>query len=134
LAEELTLTTPVVKTATKFRIISILMRTEVPPVIPGAGTPPKTGQMTIELVDDNDKPYTHQYYGDEALNYIKYINTANFTTKSMHRRLLEKLSTDGVLPGTVSGTPEAPGPATASVEPPTAPPLPPPNPTRKTKA
>ena len=41
-----------------------------------------------------------------ATAMIKQLNTANLTTKSMQKRILEKLSADGFLPGTVQGTPD----------------------------
>lgn len=43
----------------------------------------------------------------EATKFMKTMNTANFTTKSMQKRILEKLSADGKLPpGTVTGAPD----------------------------
>jgi hypothetical protein len=66
------------------------------------------GLVGIELKDNNNERFSHSYYGTEAVNMIKFLNTANLTTKSLHKRVLEKLSTDGVLPGTVTGTPDPP--------------------------
>ena len=111
--EELVLTDPVIKpaeTTTKFKVISLTLDYEGAgaPVPPPAVTP--VGLVSIKLKDDLGKYYTHQYTGQTAIDYIKFINTANFTIKSLHKRILERLSTDGVLPGTVTGTPDPPTP------------------------
>lgn len=112
MAEELILTDPVTKpaeTTTKYRVMAINMDIEMmnfptsnPP------TPVPNGLIDIRLKDDIGKYLTHQYRGDEAINLMKVLNTANLTTKSMHKRILEKLSADGVIPGTVTGTPDPP--------------------------
>lgn len=64
--------------------------------------------VAITLRDNFHQPFYVNYYGAEAIEMIKFLNTANFTTKSMHKRLLEKIAADGVLPGTVQGTPDPP--------------------------
>ena len=105
--EELVLTDPVVepeKVTSKFRVVSLLMNHDTVGSTPGS----EPGLMVITLRDNFDKFYTHQYTGQQAIDYIKFINTANFTTKSMHKRILERLSADGVLPGTVTGAPDPP--------------------------
>jgi hypothetical protein len=108
--EELELTTPVVepeKVTTTFKVISVLLDLESLLVIP---TPTQSvGPIVkLRLKDNLDKPYDYQYTGQTALDMIKFMNTANFTTKSMHKRILERLSADGVLPGTVTGAPDPP--------------------------
>jgi hypothetical protein len=46
------------------------------------------------------------YTGEQAAQRLSVLNTANLTTKSLEKRLLEVLVNDGKLPpGTVSGTP-----------------------------
>lgn len=52
--------------------------------------------------------HAHTYAGQQARDFLKFMNTANFAppNKSMHKRILEKLVNDGVLAGTVSGTPD----------------------------
>jgi len=101
--EELVLTDPVVipgVTKSKFHIISLTFGMEG-----GPDTPPAI--VSINLRDDNNIPHHHAYTGQEAQDFIKFVNTGNFTTKSLNKRVLEKLSTDGILPGTVTGAPEA---------------------------
>jgi hypothetical protein len=102
--EELVLTDPVVipsTTTAKYHVISILMdmETRIPPS-------PDPGCIVINLRDNNNVQSNYQYTGAPAITMIKSLNTANLTTKSMHKRILEKLSADGLLPGTVTGTPD----------------------------
>jgi len=106
MAEELVLEDPEeipAKTKNTYKVVSLNMNHEM--VTPAS---PEPGLMVIQLVDNLGGYFTHQYTGKAAVDYIKYINTANFTTKSLHKRILEKLSNDGVLPGTVQGTPDPP--------------------------
>lgn len=103
--EELQLTTPVTtpaKTKNKYHVISLVLDMEYPNV-----TPIKPGLISIVLKDNNNELFNHRYTGDEAVDLMKFLNTANLTVKSMHKRILEKLSADGVLPGTVVGAPDA---------------------------
>jgi hypothetical protein len=95
--EELVLTDPVVepeKVKNKYKVVSLTMNHE-------------SQLFGIQLKDNLGGMFAHQYVGQEAVDYIKFINTANFTTKSLHKRVLEKLAADGVLPGTVTGAPDA---------------------------
>ena len=41
-----------------------------------------------------------------ARDLMRSINKADFSTKSLHRRLMEKLLADGHLAGSISGTPD----------------------------
>ncbi len=104
--EELVLTDPVVvpeKTTDKFRVASFTMNMDA--VVDLSGQP---GFVSIELRSNHGEQLHHQYTGNVAINMIKTLNTANLTTKSMQKRILEKLSNDGIIPGTVTGTPEPP--------------------------
>jgi len=104
--EELVLTDPVVVPETvtaKYRVLSLTLNLEwmaLPTSAPGL--------IAIDLKDNNDERFSHRYEGDEATDLIKFLNTANLSTKSLHKRILEKLSNDGVLPGTVVGAPDPP--------------------------
>ena len=93
--EELVLTDPVVTETKKekFRIVRLDINVESPNIV-------------IHLRDNNNAPHSHTYIEQEGKDIIKLINTGNFTVKSLNKRLLEKLSADGVLPGTVVGAPE----------------------------
>jgi hypothetical protein len=110
--EELVLTDPVTepaKTKASFRVVSLLLDYEaiaLPQPPPPA--PQVPGLMRIQLQDNLGNPYRYEYVGQVAQDYIKFINTANFTINSLHKRILQRLSTDGVLPGSVAGTPDPP--------------------------
>jgi hypothetical protein len=102
--EELVLTDPIVQpevVTSKFRVTSIVMNMDAMPAADGV-----PAYMQIDLKDNNNAGHTVSYEGQVAKDYIKFINTANFSTKSLNKRLLEKLSADGQLPGTVVGAPE----------------------------
>jgi len=106
--EELVLTEPKVepeKVTDKFRVVALTLNNDAPITIPGETV---GATVKIDLKDNLGKGWSYQYNGQIALDYIKFINTANFTTKSLNKRILERLSNDGVLPGTVTGTPDPP--------------------------
>jgi hypothetical protein len=108
MAEELVLTDPKVepeKVTNKYKVTGINMSSESSgPAMPGA----EPGNVMIQLKDNLGLSLSHTMVGLEAQNFIKFVNTGNFSTKSLNRRILEKLSNDGILPGTVTGTPEPP--------------------------
>lgn len=101
--EQLELTDPVekAKTIANFRVVNLDLDYET---ISFAGGEP--GVISIDLRDNNNELFTHQYFGKEATDMMKWMNTANFSVNSMHKRILQKLSNDGVLPGTVTGAPD----------------------------
>jgi hypothetical protein len=105
--EELALTDPVTepaKTKATYKVIQLVLNWEIVAV----PTETEPGQVAIQLRDNLGGMFSHMYTGQAAQDYIKFINSANFTTKSLHKRILERLSADGVLPGTVTGTPDPP--------------------------
>jgi hypothetical protein len=102
--EQLELTDPVVvpeKVTASYRVIALTLNWTFE-TIPGA-----PGLVGIDLRDNHDEPFSHRYVGPEAIALMKWLNTANFSVNSMHKRILQKLSAEGVLPGTVTGTPDA---------------------------
>jgi hypothetical protein len=105
--EELVLTDPVVipeKVTDKYKVVSLTMNGDPTNLSPGG----EQGMVSIMLRDNLGGMFSHQYTGTTAMDYIKFINTGNFTTKSLNKRILERLSNEGVLPGTVTGTPDPP--------------------------
>lgn len=104
--EELELTDPVVipeQVTDKYKVTGLNLNWE-------SLSPPETepGLVSIQLRSNNGEPFSHQYFGVEARDMMKWMNTANFSVNSMHKRILQKLSNDGVLPGTVTGVPDPP--------------------------
>lgn len=105
MAEELTLTNPQVKPEvrnTKFQVVFSSFDWD--------------GQhIAFRLKGENNEIVYAEYGGmmsddagrAEATKMMRSLNTANNSTKSMHKRILEKLSADGKIPaGTVTGAPD----------------------------
>jgi hypothetical protein len=46
------------------------------------------------------------YFGQDARNQMILLNKANLTSNSLHRRVLNKLISDGFISGTISGSPD----------------------------
>lgn len=61
--------------------------------------------IRIELVGSDASERMFFYRGPEAVTLMLFLNTANLSTKSLHRRIMEKLLADGKLTGTISGAP-----------------------------
>lgn len=62
--------------------------------------------IKIELLGQNGERKKFAY--DEAagaVTLMTFLNTANLSIKSLHRRIMERLISDGKLSGTISGTP-----------------------------
>ena len=61
----------------------------------------------ISLKGTNGEILVHNYSGDVATTLMRQMNTLNFSTTSMHKRLLLRLAADGVIEvGTISGVPD----------------------------
>jgi len=109
--EELILTEPEVKpeeVKNKYKVVLLTMDHEAAMTLAPPPAVPEMGLVLIKLKDNLGGYFTHQYTGKTATDFIKYINTGNFTTNSLHKRILQRLTNDGVIVGTVSGTPDAP--------------------------
>jgi hypothetical protein len=76
------------------------------------------GRITIVLMGENGVQRAEVYndgqdgQGNEdpggtlATTLMRALNKANLSTKSLHRRIIEKLVADGRLSGSISGDPE----------------------------
>jgi hypothetical protein len=60
-------------------------------------------RLIVELVANDGTRLMHVW--EEAGALIGALNVANLTTKSLERRIYERLIADGVLAGAVTGTP-----------------------------
>ena len=93
-----------------YRVASMTFDTEfmsTPPATPGEPpAAPQAGMVDIRLRDNNGGAKSHRYLGNEAMAMIRSLNTANLSTKSLQKRVLEKLSRDGIITGTVAGEPD----------------------------
>lgn len=99
--EELTLTiSETFQDITKYKVIEITFRRGI--------NPPDTSSISIFLEGDNGSLFKHRYESLIAWNLIKFVNTENFSIsgKSLNTQILERLASDGVKVGTISGDPE----------------------------
>jgi hypothetical protein len=62
--------------------------------------------IQIGLTSDIGTKVTHIIGGATAQALMIALNKAPLDTKSLHRRIMEKLIADGVLVGTISGLPD----------------------------
>jgi hypothetical protein len=63
-------------------------------------------QITVILGTEGGGRINHELFGGEAVAFMRALNRADLSKKSLHRRVLEKLVAKGVLRGTVSGEPD----------------------------
>lgn len=92
--ETWTLTTPVSKTVTTYQVAMLQLNW-------------LQAAVYVELRPDSGDRITHVYTGEAAINLMTTLNRANFSTKSLHKRILEQLAADGVInPGTATGVPD----------------------------
>lgn len=61
--------------------------------------------IDIILRDNVGGTTTATYTGQDATDLMVFLNTANLTNNSLHKRTLNKLIADGKLIGTVTGVP-----------------------------
>ncbi len=62
--------------------------------------------IQVRLMGSDGVEVLAEYGGTTAVSLMTVLNTANLSILSLHKRILQKLVTDGKLPaGTVSGTP-----------------------------
>lgn len=57
----------------------------------------------VQLKGTNGEAKSFSYSGDIAQILMIALNTANLSIKSLHRRIMERLVTDGLIDGTISG-------------------------------
>lgn len=89
--EDLTLTTLEVKPdISSYRVSQLNLDWDAP-------------QITIVLLASSGERRSFVYTDDAALTLMRQLNKANLSTVSLHKRILEKLVTDGLLAGLVTG-------------------------------
>lgn len=94
--ETLTLATPEIVpaiTTTDYRVIALHLDWEAARII-------------IQLRGTNGERREFRYDGPDATAQMVALNKANLTVKSLQRRILEKVATDGLLAGSVAGVPD----------------------------
>lgn len=94
-----------------------MVETLDPPAKPAVSPPPYSiaalilewdaKQIIIRLKGSDGSYVTHDYNESEgAVALMTSLNKANLATKSLHRRVMEKLIADGKIVGSISGTPD----------------------------
>ena len=94
-AEQVNLTVPITKPAiNSYKIDSIVLN------VTGA-------TITIILIDpvSGEKP-VFSYYGTTAMTLMNALNKVDLSTKSLQKRIFERLIADGKIAGTISGVPD----------------------------
>lgn len=94
MAEQLDLTTPEVvsKTTTSYQVVFLQMDWDLK-------------LINVRVKSNLGERKEILYEGQIAVDYMRTLNTGNFSVNSLHKRILQRLSADGVLVGTVSGVP-----------------------------
>ena len=62
--------------------------------------------ILVKLRGTNGEQFSYSYNGDEANDLMVALNTVNLSTISLQRRIMQRLIADGVLVGSVSGSPD----------------------------
>lgn len=92
--EQLTLATPVQPpTLTSYRVDTLSLHWS-------------DASIAIGLRGPNGETATFTYTGPQATVLMQVLNTSDLSTKSLHRRILEKLAADGYLTGSITGSPD----------------------------
>lgn len=63
-------------------------------------------RIDIGLKGTNGEAKHHSYGSTTATAFMSVLNTKNFTSTSLHKEVMKRLISDGVIAGTISGTPE----------------------------
>jgi hypothetical protein len=107
MAEQITLTTAETKPANPaYRVERMTFATGINPAAPTAARTGPFASIYIQVMGNNGEAISHSITGDAALTLLKALNKANLTTQSLERRVLQRLIDDGVLAGTLTGTPD----------------------------
>lgn len=92
--EIITLTTPVTTPSiTTWRVSSLLLDWDA-------------ALIAISLRGSGGERLNHAYTGANATSQMTALNKANLSTNSLHKRVIQKLIDDGMLAGTISGSPD----------------------------
>lgn len=62
--------------------------------------------IQVGLKGTNGEAKHHAYTGATAQSLLVSLNKANLSTTSLHRRIINQLVSDGIIAGSVSGSPD----------------------------
>ena len=92
--ELITLTTPVsTPSITTWRVSSLLLDWDA-------------AVIAIRLRGSGGETLHHAYTGPTATTQMVALNKVNLTSNSLHKRIIQRLIDDGMLAGTISGSPD----------------------------
>lgn len=92
--EIITLATPVTTPSiTTWRVSSLLLDWDA-------------AVIAISLRGSGGERLSHTYAGAQATSLMTALNKANLTSNSLHKRVIQRLIDDGMLAGTISGSPD----------------------------
>jgi hypothetical protein len=114
--EKITLADPVHTDpgASEFRLASLVLDAQQPHILATlAEVAPGKFHFT-----PNGKILTCEYFGDDAAELLTQLNTMNFATVSLQKRVIQVCGKDGKIPpGIVSGTPSTFTPTPRAIPP-----------------
>jgi hypothetical protein len=94
MAEIITLTVPIVPPSlTNYRVNSLAFDWDA-------------ASITVGLKGPNGESRFHSYNGATATTLMNAVNKANHSTTSIQRQVINRLVSDGILSGSVSGSPD----------------------------
>lgn len=95
MAEQYDLTTPITQPSRNYyRIVSVYLC-------------PESNLIVIVLRGSDNATISVEYNGSTAATLLSQLNTMNFGTISLQKRIILRLQADGKLPaGTISGLPD----------------------------
>lgn len=101
MAEKLDLTAPVTKPAlTDYRVERLTLHFN----------PPEGSSIYIQLLGTNGEAFSHAYVdapgSPTATTLLIALNKMDLSTQSLQRRILARLVADGVLAGSITGSPD----------------------------
>lgn len=93
MAESLTLTSPANKSQTKWDINYLTLNWQ-------------EAIITVKLTGNNGEIFFHSYTGSTATTMMIQLNKANLTSNSLQKRIFTQLINDGLIAGSVTGSPD----------------------------
>lgn len=94
MAELITLASPIVPPSiTTYRVVYLAFDWENP-------------SITVGLRGTNSERVNHSYSDATATTLMNQLNVANLSLTSLHKRVIQRLVSDGKIAGTISGSPD----------------------------
>lgn len=62
--------------------------------------------IDIKYQANTGETKSYRYFGTQARTMMLQLNKVNLSTKSLHKRIWEQLIVDGIITGTITGSPD----------------------------